>query len=196
MRKLHNVLRVYFCFTSLFVGFIEKSHADLNLHKIDVDEVSGFSIYRLGVPKKIDMRLLCQMGITEIMVLSGDAEDVEYKNQNECPQLKVIYNIKQESEVPLDASFLQFFDQWVEDAKLTGKKIAFRCQCGCHRTGRLAAYYNMKYLNWSADEAIDDMNGKGKLMRFYKHLIPQVRDLRDYIDGVECQQENKYCVSR
>ena len=168
---------------------------DLNLHLIDSDS-SGYAIYRMGKPEQMDLRAICQLGIKEMMVLSGTAQENEVKYAKECPSLKVIYNLKQSVDVPLSKEFLDLFDHWVEVAKVNGTKIAFRCECGCHRTGRLAAYYNMKYLGWDVDHALEDMANMGKHMGFFKNLIPQVRDLRDYVDGLPCRQDEPYCVVR
>ena len=99
-------------------------------------------------------------------------------------------------DVPLDRKFLDFFDQWVDEAKVNGTKIAFRCEYGCHRTGRLAAYYNMKYPGWDAEHTIEDMNNVGKHLGMFKNLIPQVYDLRDYVDGLPCQRYEHCCVQR
>jgi hypothetical protein len=166
----------------------------INLHIIDQLD-NGFGIYRTGLPTKADIKKMCDMGITEMMVMSGNAQDAELKYQDECPQLKVVYNQKQSPKVTLTKDFLNFFDQWVETARAEGKKIAFRCNCGCHRTGRLAAYYQMKYQNLYYDDAIAIMKKHGKFMIFYRYLDYQVKALFDYIQGQECSQKPRYCIS-
>jgi hypothetical protein len=165
-----------------------------NLHVIDQDQNNGFAIYRSGRPNVSEIKELCRLGITEMMVLSGDADQVELKNQAICPTLKVIYNNKQDARVPLTESFLDQFDQWVEDARHSGKKIAFRCSCGCHRTGRLGAYYRMKYQNWTAEAAIKEMLALGKVMFVFPELSPQVHSLGDYVSGRACTVSSKFCV--
>ena len=166
----------------------------LNLHLIEQSKSNGFSIYRLGKPTREDIKDLCQKGIEEIMVLSGNAEQVEMAYQDACPNLKVVYNYKQTTQVALDIEFLNIFDEWVEQARITGKKIAFRCNCGCHRTGRLAAYYRMKFNGWDIEAAIDEMWKLGKWMAFFPHLKNQARALDDYIHGRPCSEELKHCV--
>lgn len=165
-----------------------------NFHEIESD-TNGFGIYRYGAPSRSDIREMCQKGIQEVMVLSGNAEDRELKYQQECPTLKVIYNYQQNAKKPVTSDFLNFFDQWVEEAKAQGKKIAFRCSCGCHRTGRLAAYYQMKYQKVTVKDAITIMYKHGKYMFMHPQLRPQVRALKNFIDGVACTQKEKFCVT-
>ena len=166
-----------------------------NLHLIDSDP-NGFAIYRYGKPGQLGVRELCALGVEEVMVLSGTAQTQELLYQQECPRLKVVYNVNQTVNVPLTPKFLADFDRWVQEAQVSGKKIAFRCECGCHRTGRLAAYYKMKYQSFNAFDAIIDMLMMGKYMYLFPQLIPQVLDLRDYIDGLACRQKFPFCVPR
>jgi hypothetical protein len=164
-----------------------------NLHLIESNP-NGFAIYRTSKPDAKDMRELCRIGVQEMMVLSGDAEKHEFKYQSECPTLKVIYNEDQHVDIPVTADFLHFFDKWVADAQTHGKKIAFRCQCGCHRTGRLAAYYQMKYQNLTLEDAQAIMDEHGKFMWLHGQLKPQTQALYDYIKGEPCSVDEKYCV--
>jgi protein-tyrosine phosphatase len=129
------------------------------------------------------------------MVLSGNAEEYEDQMQDFCPSLKVIYNKKQSHAVPLTKIFLEDFDNWIQSAQKEGKKIAFRCNCGCHRTGRLAAYYQMKYQNIPMADALAIMNKHGKYMLFFPSLKPQVKALNDYINGSPCSTKERYCVT-
>jgi len=126
--------------------------------------------------------------------LSGDANSYEKKNMAMVPGLTVVYDQKQDADVPVTMSFLKWFDQWVEDARSKGKAIAFRCQCGCHRTGRLAAYYQMKYQNLTMDDAWVLLDEYGKNMWLHGNLKKQITSLKDYIDGRPCSQEPKHCV--
>jgi protein-tyrosine phosphatase len=185
-------MKFFFIIAAFFTS--QSALAD-NLHLIDSSETSGFAIYRSGAPSKKDMADYCKHGIQEMMVLSGDAKDHEFKYQSECPTLRVIYDVKQDGNIPLDQKFLDYFDHWVQDAQATGKKIVFRCQCGCHRTGRLAAYYQMKYQNNTSEDAIAIMNTHGKFMLFHPELRPQVLALEDEIKGRPCTQKKKYCVN-
>lgn len=165
-----------------------------NLHLIQENNETGFAIYRTGKPNYWDMKKFCELGIEEIMVLSGNAEQFEGRHKEACPNLKVIYNEKQKAKIPLTRSFLNFFDNWVQEAQAKGKKIAFRCNCGCHRTGRLAAYYQMKYQGLSAKDAKILMKKHGKWMVFFRFLYPQVDALNNFIKDEECSTYDNYCV--
>jgi protein-tyrosine phosphatase len=165
-----------------------------NLHLIERDPSTGFEIYRTSKPDREDMRKFCALGITEMVVLSGTADDHEYKYREECPTLRVVYNFEQTTGTPLSVAFLKSFDTWVENARRAGKKIAFRCECGCHRTGRLAAYYQMKYQHMSLNDALEILEARGEWMLFYPHIFKQTRALADYIAGRPCSQKAKYCV--
>jgi hypothetical protein len=172
---------------------VSTSFAANNMHLIDQDE-SGFAIYRISAPNYGDMKELCNLGVEEIIVLSGNAQDYEYKYESACPSLKVVYNEKQKAKIPVTKNFLTFFDEWVSEAKRTGKKIAFRCNCGCHRTGRLAAYYQMKYQRLTVGDATVLMKKHGKYMIFFRFLNNQLIALEEYIKNQACSQGKKYCV--
>jgi len=164
-----------------------------NLHLID-QLSNGFKLYRSGEPSEADLREYERLGIKELAVLSGDANSYEKKNMAMVPGLTVVYDQKQDADVPVTMSFLKWFDQWVEDARSKGKAIAFRCQCGCHRTGRLAAYYQMKYQNLTMDDAWVLLDEYGKNMWLHGNLKKQITSLKDYIHGRPCSQEPKHCV--
>lgn len=180
---------------TFFLAFAENSAArSNNFHLIQEDTTTGFAIYRTSRPSREDMATFCELGIAEMMVLSGNAEDWEYKHQAACPGLKVVYNQAQKAKIPLTKSFLDFFDEWIAEAKRTGKKIAFRCNCGCHRTGRLAAYFQLKYQKLTVRDAQVIMKRYGKGMMFYRFLWPQVVAIDAYIKGKECPVAKEYCV--
>jgi protein-tyrosine phosphatase len=179
-------------FLILSLGVFSESFGR-NLHLID-QLPNGFKLYRSGVPSKGDLREYEELGIQEMAVLSGDADRYELKYPELAPGLTVVYDHKQDDDVPLTVSFLQWFDRWVEDARATGKVIAFRCRCGCHRTGRLAAYYQMKYQNITADDAWVLLDKYGKNMWLHRNLKPQVRALEDYINEQPCSQNPEHCV--
>lgn len=164
------------------------------LIKIDSME-NGFEIYRMGIPEnKKGFQEVCDSGISEMIVLSGDADKAENKWANICPGLKVIYDFKQSAKEPLTTEFISYFDGVVKEAREKGKKIGFRCDAGSHRTGRLAAYYKMKYNSFTAEEAIEEMLEVGKYMKFFPGLDNQVMALNDYINNRACSEKKKYCV--
>ncbi len=183
--KLLSVL--FFILTSYSV------QAANNLHLVD-SAPNGYAMYRASVPDAADIKTFCNLGISEIMVLSGNAEEAEFKYQAACPSLRVVYNKKQSAKIPLDRNFLEAFDKWVESSQAAGRKIAIRCQCGCHRTGRLAAYYEMKFKSLGVAQALANMNRLGKYMYLFPGLVPQVRSLEDYIYGRGCSVAPNYCV--
>ncbi len=169
---------------------------NMNLHMIDSDADTGFALYRSGRPGmlfddspekiKSDIKHICDMGITEVMVMSGDADVRETLYKDVCPQMKVVYNNKQTTFKSLNSIFLISFDKWVTSAKKSGKKILFRCRSGMHRTGRLSAYYQMKYMGYTVQKARDVMFDKGTYMYAFPHLYSQVEGLKLYIDNKPC----------
>lgn len=165
-----------------------------NIHLVDASPDTGFRIYRSARPNANIMQIYCELGLEEIMVIAGNAQDYEFKLQQHCPSLKVIFNKKQTSKIPLSESFLQYFDRWVMDAKREGKIIAFRCDSGAHRTGRLAAYYQMKNNRLSSEDAKIIMTAHGIWMFRYPHLYPQIDALHDFIHHRPCSVPLKYCV--
>jgi len=179
-------------FLILLVGTQSESFGR-NLQLVD-QLPNGFRLYRSGVPSKAGLREYEELGIREMAVLSGDADRYEHKYRDLAPGLTVVYNKKQDADEPLSVSFLQWFDRWVQDAREQGKVIVFRCRCGCHRTGRLAAYYQMKYQNLTADDAWVILDKYGKNMFLHRNLKGQVRALEDYIKGRPCSQKPKHCV--
>lgn len=166
-----------------------------NLHLIDQDSATGFAIYRLGEPSAADVHALCELGVSEIVVMAGTALDNEVAYRDQCPQLKVIYNHDDDLS-PLSGQWLASFDNWVARAKLEGRKVAFRCTCGCHRTGRLAAYYQMKYRGLSAKDAWDLAQARGIVMHavdYFSSLQQQIIALEEYINDAPCSQ-GEFCV--
>jgi hypothetical protein len=147
-----------------------------NLHLID-SRPGGYAIYRSGNPSAADYKYWCKLGIQEVYVLAGNADNYEDKFASMCPSIKVLASENQGLDRLPDDRALALFDSWVQDAMAKNKKILFRCNCGCHRTGRLAAYYQMKYQHLTADDAIALMNSYGSLMMFHPELPKQVREL-------------------
>ncbi len=176
-----------------------KAQAFMNLHPIDKDSKTGFALFRYSIPKTpFDMLHLCGLGITEVMVMSGNGESTEKSDylKKYCPGIKIIYDVSQDPRKPVDAAFLDQFDSWVARAKAEGRKIAFRCNCGCHRTGRLAAYYRMKYQGYNAVQAWAELYDIGKWMFLYPNLDKQVFALETFIQQRPCRQEAEYCTTR
>ncbi len=174
----------------------ENTYGINNLHLVDTDSASGFTLYRLGEPSRDGIRGLCSLGVEEIAVFSGSAKEIEERYRDACPSLKVVYNVDHDSREPLSAGFLQEFDRWIAEAKNAGKKIAFRCDGGSHRTGRVAAYYQMKYRSLRAKDAWDLAKSRGAVMHIvdkYSGLQEQFIALGEHVAGQECSQPG-YCV--
>ncbi len=167
-----------------------------NLHLVDRDLESGFTLYRLGEPSREDIAALCRLRVEEIAVFSGSANEVEQKYRDACPSLKVVYNIDHDSREPLTTEFLDAFDDWITKAKAEGKTIAFRCDGGSHRTGRVAAYYQMKHRGLRAKDAWDLAKSRGAVMHIvdkYSGLQKQFIALGEHSMGQKCSQPG-YCV--
>lgn len=165
------------------IGFLPSltftAHAD-NLHLVE-SRPGGFAIYRSGTPSSKDFQQWCHLGIQEVYILSGNGAEYEDKFAELCPSIKVIASEAHDVNLMPDERVLNLFDAWVEAAQRENKKILFRCNCGCHRTGRMAAYYQMKYQHLTADDAIAVMNAHGKFMPFHPELSEQVHQLEKYI---------------
>ena len=147
-----------------------------NLHLVD-SRPGGFAIYRSGAPSADDFKQWCKLGIEEVYVLSGNGDIYEDQYAKLCPRIKVLANEAHDVDLIPNDRVLALFDGWVQDAMAKNKKILFRCNCGCHRTGRMAAYYQMKYQHLTADDAIALMNAHGSFMMFHPQLPQQVREL-------------------
>ncbi len=177
---------------------------DNNLHQVDgpapgQDAAQAYRLYRSGAPSKETFAKWCsEYGIARVIVMSGDAESHEfaYQSQGVCPNLKVVYNVKQEVGEPVSDAFLQWFDDQVASAKRDQAGLLFRCQSGSHRAGRLAAYYQMKYEGLSRQDAIAVMDHLGFMMPLFDpQLRPQVRALDEFLHGQPCDQCKKACVA-
>ncbi len=164
------------------------------LNQVDSNPSTGFEIYRSGTPKEEDLKEWCRLGIKDIFALNGLAGDYQKRLGELCPSAQVVYNEEQNADAPVAAEFLQRFDEKVSKAQAEGTKILFHCSCGCHRTGRLAAYYRIKYNGWSSDAAIREMHEIGDDMDQHPSLDPQVRAMEDYIRGRPCTQAAAYCI--
>ncbi len=181
MNRIQARIFLYSMLTALLL-FCPAVVAAKNLHLIE-SLPNGFAIYRSGTPSEKDLAEFSELGIQEIAVLSGNAQKHELKHREVFPDLVIVYDEKQNHKEPLTEAFLDWFDKWVERSRREGMKIAIRCKCGCHRTGRLAAYYQMKWQNLTYEDATIIMGKHGKHMSRYKHLWDQVRGLAERIEG-------------
>lgn len=133
---------------------------------------SGFALYRSGRLSHRELKRLCSDGVEEIVVLDGSAGELECRmRETACPGLRVRYNRAQNEDTPVSAEFLDAFDDWIEEAQREGRKISFRCTHGWHRTGRLAAYYRLRFEEAPPAETIEEMKWIGGMM--FKHPHPR-----------------------
>ncbi len=129
----------------------------------------------------------CQLGIKEVLVLSGDAQQYELKNPPGCPGLKVAYNERQDISRPLTKRFLAFFDSWIRSARKDQKKIVIRSSAGSFAASRLAAYYGMKFQKKSSEGALDLVRRQTGSITDLDRLIEEVYALEDHIKKRRCR---------
>lgn len=164
--------------------------------KVAEDPSTGFALYRSGRLSSADLGVLCGLGIEEILVLDGEGSGRECLfRKTICPEMQVRYDHAQEEDTPVSSDFLEAFDIWVEEAQAEGKKVAFRCRHGWHRTGRLAAYYRMRFEGASAVEATEEMQKIGRMMWRHPTLDPQVEAYADIVVGRACSADPASCPS-
>jgi hypothetical protein len=161
---------------------------------ITEESSSGFALYRSGRLSPADLEVLCGLGVEEILVLDGKGGERECRlKEAACPGLRVRYDHAQEEDRPVSIDFLEAFDSWIEEAQAAGTKVAFRCRHGWHRTGRLAAYYRIRFESASAAEAKREMQQIGHMMRLHPTLDPQVEAYEDLVAGRPCSTDPAHC---
>ena len=164
------------------------------LRLVDSDSETGFALYRSGRLSPADLQVMCGLGIEEILVLDGEGAERECRYQQiACPGLRVRYDFAQEEDRPVSLDFLQAFDAWIEEAQNNGTKVALRCRHGWHRTGRLIAYYRIRFEGIPAAEAIQEMQDIGHMMWRHPTLNPQVEAYEDIIAGRPCSSDPGSC---
>lgn len=164
--------------------------------RVAEDTETGFALYRSGHLSPADLETLCALGVEEILVLDGMGSSRECEFQETiCPDLRVRYDHAQEEDIPVHLDFLLAFDRWIESAQSEGKRVAIRCRHGWHRTGRLAAYYRMRFEGSSAAEAIEEMQRIGRMMWRHPTLDPQIEAYADLIAESPCSVEPENCPS-
>lgn len=178
------------CFTCL-VLFVACADAP---RPVANDPETGFALYRSGRLGPADLKVLCDLGVEEILVLDGEGRERECVLRDAaCPGLRVRYDHAQEEDVPVAADFLEAFDAWIEEARSKGRKVAFRCRHGWHRTGRLAAYYRLRFEGASVVEAQREMHTIGRMMWRHPTLDSQVADYGELLAGRPCTGKRENC---
>jgi len=164
--------------------------------KVAENPDSGFALYRSGRLSSADLGVLCGLGIEEILVLDGEGSARECLfRKTICPEMRVRYDHAQEEDTPVSVDFLEAFDDWIEEARTEGKKFAFRCRHGWHRTGRLAAYYRIRFEGASAAEATEEMQSIGRMTWRHPTLDPQVEAYADILAERPCSADSSDCPS-
>jgi len=119
----------------------------------------GFAVYRSSNPGQAEWSAVCGDWKTDFVVLNDDRwQKREERYGKRCPNSTVVYARSQSISRGLDRDFLVFFDQIIARARAEGRKVLFHCTLGVHRTGRLAAYYELKHEGWSLDRALTDFD--------------------------------------
>jgi len=161
---------------------------------VDSNAATGFALYRSGQLSGAELAQLCSQGVEELLVLDGGATDRECRMlRNRCPGLRVRYDFAQDEKQPVSQEFLAAFDQWIEEGRAAGRKLAYRCRRGWHRAGRLTAYYQMRFMGAGVEEAIDEMQARGRFMWWYPQLAPQVEALGELVAGKPCSGGGVAC---
>jgi hypothetical protein len=162
--------------------------------RVDSDAGNGFALYRAGQLSSAELARLCEEGVEELVVLDGGAAGRECEMRQEiCSNLRVRYNFAQDEKHPVSQEFLEAFDQWIEEGQAEGRKLAYRCRRGWHRAGRLTAYYQMRFMGAGVEEAIDEMQARGRFMGWFPQLNPQVEALGQLVAGEPCSGGIEVC---
>ena len=158
------------------------------------DPSTGFALYRSGRLSPADLEVLRGLGVEEILVLDGQGKDRECRYRQALhPNLRVRYDFAQEEDRPVSLDFLQAFDAWIEEAQANGAKVAIRCRHGWHRTGRLVAYYRIRFEGRPAAEAIREMQDRGHMMWRHPTLDQQVEAYEDLVLGRPFASDPENC---
>ena len=109
-RRLRRATLSILLLILLLVG-LPAAAAARNLHLIE-ELPNGFAIYRSGKPDREGVAEYRELGIQEIAVLSGNADDHELKYAEEHPDLVVVYDEKQNAKRPPEPAFLDWTPGW------------------------------------------------------------------------------------
>ncbi len=150
----------------------------------------GYAVYRSSNPGPAEWSAVCGDWKTDFVVLNDDRwQKREERYRKHCPNGTVVYAASQSTSRYLDRAFLAFFDQVIARARAEGRKVLFHCKLGVHRTGRLAAYYELKHEGRSLDQALEDFDDHVPfLTRVYGFALN--RRVRRQIRGIAAFLEN------
>lgn len=163
----------------------------------------GFAVYRSSNPGPAEFGAVCGDWKTDFVVLNDDRwQEREERYRKHCPNGAVVYARSQSISRSLDRDFLAFFDQVVARARAEGRKVLFHCKLGAHRTGRLAAYYELKHEGWGLDRALADFDDHLPFLTrvygvfFNRRVRRQIRGIAAFLeDPSVCEGDpGKDCV--
>jgi hypothetical protein len=155
----------------------------------------GYAVYRSSEPGPLEWKAVCGAWKTDFFVLDDDSwqkRDRAYKRQ--CPNGTVVYAKSQSVATNLDTDFLAFFDRVIVRARSEGRKVLIHCRLGTHRTGRLAAYYGLKFEGWTLARALEDFEEHvalvARLFAFTKneHVRCQIRGIAAFVQDLSAPQ--------
>src|SRR5579864_6383596 len=114
------------------------------------------TLYRGGQPSRAGLQTLYKMGVDIVVNTSGNAHDQEGKDVNSLGMKYIV--IRWHCPFPKDETFARFL-KVVRDNP--GKKIFVHCRLGDDRTGMMIAAYRMAIEDWSAEDAMKEMQEFG-----------------------------------
>ena len=163
----------------------------------------GYAVYRSSEPGPPEWKAACGAWKTDFVVLDDDGwqqRDRAYKRH--CPNGSVVYAKSQSVATNLDTDFLSFFDRVILRARSEGRKVLIHCRLGTHRTGRLAAYYGLKFEGWTLARALEDFEEHvalvARLFAFNKNgqVRCQIRGIAAFLQDPSAPQpsEASHCI--
>lgn len=162
----------------------------------------GHAVYRSSDPGEEEWKAVCGPWKTDFIVLNDNrTQQREARYLEHCPNATVVYARSQEIFESFDTDFLAFFDQVIERARAEGRKVLFHCKLGTHRTGRLAAYYELKFEGWPLDRVMQDFKQHVPVATKYYGFVlndrvqKQIQGIAAFLeDPSTCQARARDCV--
>jgi hypothetical protein len=114
------------------------------------------TLYRGGQPSRAGLQTLAKMGVDIVVNTSGRQDDQEGKDVNSLGMKYIV--IRWHCPFPKDETFARFLKVVHDNA---GKKIFVHCRLGDDRTGMMIAAYRMAIEDWSAGDAMKEMQAFG-----------------------------------
>jgi tyrosine-protein phosphatase SIW14 len=139
----------------------------------DFAEVTPW-LYRGAQPRKHGFEALAKMGIQIVVDLRGDRDG----ERREVTGLGMEYvPMNWQCSFPKDRIFADFLTLI---RKNPGKKIFVHCRVGDDRTGMMIAAYRMAEQNWSAKQAMDEMEKYGFGFAHRRLICPRLSEYEEH----------------